>query len=61
MVVEKLRQQKITYSKLSQPVKDRIDFSQVTMIQVNVDCENDNHRLATLHKIAANLNVKTKP
>ena len=51
----------ITYSKLSQPVKDRIDFSQVTMIQVNVDCENDNHRLATLHKIAANLNVKTKP
>lgn len=51
----------ITYSKLSQPIKDRIDFSQVTMIQVNVDCENDNHRLATLHKIAANLNVKTKP
>ena len=51
----------ITYSKLSQPVKDRIDFSQVTMIQVTVDCEKDNHRLATLHKIAANLNVKTKP
>ena len=49
-----------TYSKLSQPVKDRIDFSQVNVIQVNVDCENDNHRLATLHKIAANLNVKTR-
>lgn len=51
----------ITYSKLSQPVKDRIDFSPVTAIQVNVDCKNDNHRLATLHKIAANLNVKSKP
>lgn len=51
----------ITYSKLSQPVKDRIDFSQVTMIQVNVDCENENHKLATLHKVAANLNVKSKP
>lgn len=50
----------ITYSKLSQPVKNRIDFSQVNVIQVNVDCENDNHRLATLHKIAANLNVKTR-
>ena len=51
----------ITYSKLSQPVKDRIDFSQVTMIQINVDCKNEHYRLATLHKIAANLNVKTKP
>lgn len=51
----------ITYSKLSQPVKDRIDFSQVTMIQINVDCKNEHYRLATLHKIAANLNVKSKP
>lgn len=51
----------ITYSKLSQPIKDRIDFSQVTMIQINVDCKNEHYRLATLHKIAANLNVKTKP
>lgn len=51
----------ITYSKLSQPVKDRIDFSQVTMIQVNVDCKNEHYRLATLHKIAANLNIKSKP
>lgn len=50
----------ITYSKLSQPVKDRIDFSQVNVIQVNVDCKNEYYRLATLHKIAANLNVKTK-
>ena len=51
----------ITYSKLSQPIKDRIDFSQVTMIQINVDCKNEHYRLATLHKIAANLNVKSKP
>lgn len=51
----------ITYSKLSQPIKDRIDFSQVTMIQINVDCKNEHYKLATLHKIAANLNVKSKP
>lgn len=51
----------ITYSKLSQPVKDRIDLSQVTMIQINVDCKNEHYRLATLHKIAASLNVKSKP
>lgn len=59
--VRDIKTTEITYSKLHRIVKDRIDISPVTMIQVNVDCKNKYHRGATLHKIAANLNIKTTP
>ena len=59
--IREIKTAEITYSKLKQTIKDKTDFSPVTIVQVNVDCENEQHRVATLHKIAANLNIKTKP
>lgn len=45
----------ITYSGLSDPLKRRIDFAPITIVEINVDSKEYKER--TLHKIFANLNM----
>lgn len=45
----------ITYQTLSNRLKRKIDFSPITLVEINVDSEKYKER--TLHKIFANLNV----
>lgn len=50
-----VRKVDITYATLSNQLKRRIDFSPITIVQINVDSEA--YRERTLHKIFANLNI----
>lgn len=45
----------ITYETLSDQLKRKIDFSPITIVEINVDSEK--YRERTLHKIFANLNI----
>ncbi len=49
----------ITYKNLTNRLKRRIDFSPITLVEINVDSEKYKER--TLHKIFANLNIGGTP
>ena len=49
----------ITYEGLSASQKRKIDYSPITLAQINVDSEK--YRERTLHKIFANLNMGGTP
>lgn len=49
----------ITYHTLSEPLKRKIDFTPVTLIEIIVDSEE--YKEKTLHKIFANLNIGGTP
>ena len=49
----------ITYQNISDRVKRKIDFSPITLVEINVDSKEYKER--TLHKIFANLNIGGTP
>lgn len=47
----------ITYQALSTQLKRKIDFSPITIVEINVDSKTKTDKERTLHKIFANLNI----